>query len=193
MRGILAGLAGDLIDQRLRRRAGGGPVPGRPAVGPGGRRPAARRPGHRGRTPPRRSRGIPDRLAPFPGPAGAAGTGPAGDLRRPPATRSWPAAGGHSPAARRPAAPAPPRRPALPAGLRPGARGCCRARRAANRARPARPHPGRGDLWDTEGPRRRGRSHPDAAGGPARPKRSVRPPTSWGTSSSPPQVRCGSS
>ena len=97
-------------------RARGGPVTGRPAVGPGGRRPAARRPGRRGRAPGRRRRGVPDRLAPRPGPAGAAGTGPAGDLRRPPAARRRPAAAGRRPAALGPAAPDHARRPALPAG-----------------------------------------------------------------------------
>ena len=78
-------------------RAGGGAVTGRPAVGPGGRRPAARRPGHRGRAPGRRRRGVRDRLAPRPGPAGATGTRPAGDLRRPPAARRRPAAARPSP------------------------------------------------------------------------------------------------
>ena len=41
-----------------------------------------------------------------------------------------------------PAAPDYPGRPSLPAGLRPGARRCRRARRAGNRTRLRRPHPG---------------------------------------------------
>ena len=86
-------------------RAGGGAVTGRPAVGPGGRCPAARRPGHRGRAPGRRGRGVPDRLAPRRGPAGAAGPGPAGDLRRPPAARAPASRSGRRPAALGPAAP----------------------------------------------------------------------------------------
>ena len=86
-------------------RAGGGAATGRPAVGPGGRRPAARRPGRGGRAPGRRRRGVPGRLAPRRGPAGAAGPGPAGDLRRPPAARRRPAAAGRRPAALGPAAP----------------------------------------------------------------------------------------
>ena len=54
------------------------------------------------------------------GPAGAIGTGPARDLRRTPAARHRPTAGGRRPAALRPAAPGRPGRPALPAGVRPG-------------------------------------------------------------------------
>ena len=77
----------------------------------------------------RRRGGVPDRLAPRPGPADATGTGPAGDLRRPPAARRRPAAAGRRPAALGPAAPDHPGRPALPAGLRPGTRRRCRARR----------------------------------------------------------------
>ena len=54
----------------------------------------------------------------------------------------WRAAGGRRPAALSPAAPDYPGRPSLPAGLRPGARRCRRARRAGNRTRLRRPHPG---------------------------------------------------
>ena len=108
-------------------RAGGGPVTGWPAVGPGGRRPAPRRSGRRGRAPGRRRRGVRDRLASRRGPAGAAGTGPAGDLRRPPAARGRRAAAGHRPAPLGPAAPDRAGRPALCGDLRPGAR---RRRRA---------------------------------------------------------------
>ena len=53
------------------------------------------------------------------------------------------AAAGRRAAALGPAAPDHPRRPALPAGLRPGTRRRRRARRTRNRRCPARPHPGR--------------------------------------------------
>ena len=92
--------------------------PGWPGDGPGGRRPAARRPCDRDRAPGRCRNRVRDRLAPRRGPVRAAGTGPAGDLRRPPAARRRPAAAGRRPAALGPAAPDHPGCPSLPAGLR---------------------------------------------------------------------------